>query len=286
MSPRSLLEKNEFPDLNKEYRPKFDTGFKEIYNVKSQEGTNEFTLTFDDGPHEILTAKLLNILAKNKVKATFFILTNRINARTIPLIERMYREGHLVGVHGFDHTDVNRLDVKQFHQNVKAAILKLYAIQKNIGIFQKEIYFRFPYGDYGLNSKYHHIEELKKISNELFSENCINFVFWNIDTADWVPSMTPEQITQSIIAHFEGGKAFTYKKMARNHWMPEAIEIVNPPRGGVDLMHDIHPQSVAAVPMILEALEKRSIKIVPLNKVKEYSFKGKKCELRKEFRNL
>lgn len=64
-------------------------------------------LTFDDGPDDEVTKTVLDILAENNVKATFYV--TGINAATYPdTVRRMVAEGHAVGNHSYDH-DYERL---------------------------------------------------------------------------------------------------------------------------------------------------------------------------------
>ncbi len=59
-------------------------------------------LTFDDGPQEPHSSRLLDLLAAQGVPATFFVL-GRQAERHPRLVERMRAEGHEVGVHGYSH---------------------------------------------------------------------------------------------------------------------------------------------------------------------------------------
>jgi peptidoglycan/xylan/chitin deacetylase (PgdA/CDA1 family) len=59
-------------------------------------------LTFDDGPSETLTPRLLDLLRKHEAMATFFMLGR--NARQLPhLVDRVIREGHDIGCHSDQH---------------------------------------------------------------------------------------------------------------------------------------------------------------------------------------
>lgn len=59
-------------------------------------------LTFDDGPHPILTPKILDLLKKYHAKATFFVVGNK--AEQFPdVLLRTYQEGHETGNHTYDH---------------------------------------------------------------------------------------------------------------------------------------------------------------------------------------
>jgi peptidoglycan-N-acetylglucosamine deacetylase len=62
-------------------------------------------LTFDDGPSEHATEKILDILKANNIKATFFTLGSAIenNSRAEDILKRIAREGHAIGSHGYSH---------------------------------------------------------------------------------------------------------------------------------------------------------------------------------------
>ena len=64
-------------------------------------GTPTVYLTFDDGPNLSATAELLNVLAREHVRATFFVVDRHLTAETAPLIRRMFEEGHAVGIHSY-----------------------------------------------------------------------------------------------------------------------------------------------------------------------------------------
>ncbi|MEE2636225.1 MAG: polysaccharide deacetylase family protein [Acidobacteriota bacterium] len=51
-------------------------------------------LTYDDGPNPTATPGLLDVLAREHVVATFFLLDRHLNADTAPIVQRMFREGH------------------------------------------------------------------------------------------------------------------------------------------------------------------------------------------------
>jgi peptidoglycan/xylan/chitin deacetylase (PgdA/CDA1 family) len=59
-------------------------------------------LTFDDGPDNVTTPAVLDLLAKHHVSATFFLMADR--AESCPaIVRRMVDEGHEIGLHGVDH---------------------------------------------------------------------------------------------------------------------------------------------------------------------------------------
>jgi peptidoglycan/xylan/chitin deacetylase (PgdA/CDA1 family) len=56
-------------------------------------------LTYDDGPNPSTTPALLDVLARERVHATFFLIDEHVNAETAPIVRRMFAEGHAVAQH-------------------------------------------------------------------------------------------------------------------------------------------------------------------------------------------
>ena len=55
--------------------------------------------TFDDGPNPTTTPDLLDVLSREGVRATFFLIDRHITERTAPLVRRMFADGHAVALH-------------------------------------------------------------------------------------------------------------------------------------------------------------------------------------------
>ncbi len=55
--------------------------------------------TFDDGPNPTTTPDLLDVLAREGVHATFFLIDRHITDRTAPIVRRIVAEGHAIGIH-------------------------------------------------------------------------------------------------------------------------------------------------------------------------------------------
>jgi chitooligosaccharide deacetylase len=56
-------------------------------------------LTFDDGPNPAATPQLLDVLEQHGVAATFFVINRYITDDTLPIVRRMFEEGHAVALH-------------------------------------------------------------------------------------------------------------------------------------------------------------------------------------------
>src|SRR5438128_1621508 len=68
---------------------------------KGNSALPRYALTFDDGPTENSTERILDILNYHNVKATFFVIG--VNAEKNPkLLERIHAEGHIIGNHSYN----------------------------------------------------------------------------------------------------------------------------------------------------------------------------------------
>ncbi len=278
----ALVGDKQFPEDGKVYRPGQDTGFDQ-YKTRSLFGTRKVVLTFDDGPDSVQTPRLLEILKKYNVKATFFMLSEKFNDKTLPLIKRVAGEGHIIASHHHDHENNNSKSEADYKEGLKKSITNVAKVLEEMDAPNRELYYRFPYGAYGAGSlSYHHMNAMKEVSQELFGDNCINFSFWDIDSLDWLKPMDQKDVLSNILANIEGGTAYN---MVKGRWSgkpkKEAYTIRNPMGGGVVLMHDIHSRSVDTVEVLLRMFKDKGIEVVPLNEVSEYSYKGRECRLLK-----
>lgn len=73
-----------------------------INNIYSDTGEKIAYLTFDDGPSEVVTPQILDTLKSEKIKATFFVLGNRVGYYP-EIVKREFQEGHYIANHGYTH---------------------------------------------------------------------------------------------------------------------------------------------------------------------------------------
>ena len=97
------LELNQDPNADDIAKVLPETIYK--WNFYRSDNRKVAYLTFDDGPSSISTNKILDILKKNDVKATFFLLGSSIDntANSKESIKRIAREGHAIANHGYSH---------------------------------------------------------------------------------------------------------------------------------------------------------------------------------------
>lgn len=70
-----------------------------LWSMPTSDGPQTVYLTFDDGPNPAATPQLLDVLAENNVRATFFLIDRHLTDDTAPIVRRMFHEGHAVGLH-------------------------------------------------------------------------------------------------------------------------------------------------------------------------------------------
>ena len=70
-----------------------------VWQMPHDGGPPTVYLTFDDGPNPDATPALLDALAKANARATFFVIDRHLNEDTAPIVQRIFAEGHAVGVH-------------------------------------------------------------------------------------------------------------------------------------------------------------------------------------------
>lgn len=125
-------------------------------------------LTFDDGPNEVLTPKILAILKRHNVKASFFVVGINIKANP-KILQQIHNEGHTIGVHCYRH------NYKQLYKNTQAFekdINMCIAVIKDILPYYKVTYLRFPGGSFNLSEKYK--TKVTKMGLKYIDWNCIN----------------------------------------------------------------------------------------------------------------
>lgn len=141
-----------------------------IKNSISDAEKKRIYLTFDDGPSKGITPRILDILKANNIKATFFVVGNKIS-ECKDIMLRINNEGHSIGLHTYTHK------YKKVYSSQEAFIDEMQKtsdeIYKVLGIRPKII--RFPGGSKKhLNNEFE--IKLKNLGYRIFD--------WNISAAD------------------------------------------------------------------------------------------------------
>jgi len=164
---------------------------KNVSNIyDGTEGKRVF-LTFDDGPSKAVTPHILDILKKYHIKATFFVLGNRVKSNH-SLVKREYEEGHYIANHGYSHRYskiyASSKDVLKEYNKTESEIKKAL----NNTNYSSHL-FRFPGGSIG--GQY---SKIKKEAKKELKNQQIAYLDWNALTSDAAGANTKEKILKSL----------------------------------------------------------------------------------------
>lgn len=136
----------------------------------------EFALTYDDGPNDPWTPRLLDLLAQHEVRATFFLIGNFVQQRP-DLVRRIHAAGHLLGNHTASHPWLPLLSPKQVRNQLAFCNA---TIEDAIGA--RVHFFRPPHG--------------ARRPDVLRAARTLGLtpVLWNAMGYDWQSRQTAEQI--------------------------------------------------------------------------------------------
>ena len=192
------------------------------YELPLPLANREVVLTFDDGPHPLYTDRVLDTLAAERVRATFFIV-GRMARRWPHLVRRAFCQGHTIATHTQNHPDLSQLSGADAVLELDAGIASGSAALCELGTVAP--YFRFPF--------LHNSADLDERLNSR------GLVSWGADVVpeDWT-DITPKQLVKRVLDGLEtAGK-------------------------GIILLHDIQKITACALPELLRQLKCRGYCIV------------------------
>ena len=202
-------------------KPTDDTTTKKVY------------LTFDDGPGS-QSGKILDILKKNHVKATFFV-TGKEDASSKKIYQRIVKEGHTLAMHSYSHIQDVIYDSKEaFEKDLKQINRCLY---EATGVHTK--FYRFPGGSSTQNTSLpiqNFIDVLKK--------NHYLYLDWNVISPDINnANASKEQVVTGVM---QGVDAYDT---------------------AVVLMYDVadKPMTVKALPSIIKQIKAKNYELLPVD---------------------
>jgi len=157
---------------------------------------HKLILTFDDGPSEEWTPKILTILEHEKVPATFFVVG--INAeQNIPILQREFKDGFEIGNHTFTHHNIADMSLQRAELEMKLTRLLIESITGH-----STILFRAPYNADSEPQTYEELAPIERSRNE-------NYLTVNesIDPNDWAPGVSADSIFQRVVRQVQDGNA-------------------------------------------------------------------------------
>lgn len=174
-------------------------------------------LTFDDGPGPD-TGRLLDILAKYNVKASFFL----VNTGAIGIATRIADEGHTVAIHTATH------NFAKIYASEEAYFADLYRMQSIIEELtgQTTYLIRFPGGSSNTISANYNKGIMTRLVREVRARG-FRYFDWNVDSNDAGGATTADEVFNNVINGIQGKKT------------------------AIVLQHDVHSFSVDAVERII-----------------------------------
>ena len=148
-------------------------------------------LTFDDGPHPPYTERLLDVLAKHNVKATFFMIGNRIEKHA-ETVHRVIAEGHQLGNHSYSHPVLGFLPPSIVQREIE----RTDSLLRQVGV-TGEIVFRAPI-----------LTRFLPVAWVLAKENRTH-ISCNVWSWDWT-TQNPDRIVQSVLKKVKPGSIIVF----------------------------------------------------------------------------
>ncbi|MDY0087545.1 MAG: polysaccharide deacetylase family protein [Coriobacteriia bacterium] len=148
--------------------------------------TKIVALTFDDGPWPAQTEQVLDILAQNDVKASFFMVGHQVE-KYPTIAKRAADEGHMVGNHTQNHIILTRQDSEVTRKQITDGSL---TIRDKTGVLPR--WFRPPGG--GMNMSV--VSEAKRMKMDV--------AMWDVDPQDWRKPSTDAMLAD-VLAHVKPG---------------------------------------------------------------------------------
>jgi peptidoglycan/xylan/chitin deacetylase (PgdA/CDA1 family) len=187
----------------------------------SRSGDPEVIFTFDDGPHDIYTKRILDELAARRLHAIFYVVGERVQGPTSKtrqaLVAREVSEGHILANHTVHHVHLCKVEEEKAAREID---LNRTMLEELSGLPVR--LFRAPYGD--------NCDRLQ----EMLKERGIAHMHWDVDPREWSHG-NAERTARHVIGQLRRlrGRA-------------------------VVLMHDTHLATARALPEILDWIEREN----------------------------
>lgn len=165
-------------DLHHKYRSTF------VLNGSPQK--RAVALSFDDAPDADFTPKVLDALKEANVKATFFVVGNRIETHP-EVMKRIVREGHAIGNHSYNHANLPKLSDADFREQV----LRTDRIIARYTGYEPTM-IRPPYGNISEDQIKWLASQKRKVVN------------WNVDSLDW-KGLSAKQVATNVLSNIKPG---------------------------------------------------------------------------------
>lgn len=152
----------------------------------------KIALTFDDGPNPACTPALLDVLAKNEVRATFFMI-GRFVREQHELTRRVFEAGHDVANHTYSHPHLPLC----LEQRTRHELLDCESALKDAGVGNQNRLFRAPFG------------ARRPATLRIVRELGLTPIQWSVTTFDW-KARSAAHIEQNACKRLRGGDVLLF----------------------------------------------------------------------------
>ena len=161
--------------------------FRDSFFLSGPAGGNKIAITFDDGPDALYTGQILDILKQHNVPATFFLIGQ--NCLNYPqVVQRIHREGHVIGNHTWSHPNLAKVDKQRLQKEIfdtEEVIKKLTGVQTSL--------VRPPYGS------------VNRETLEYLRQHNYVTVNWSVDSVDWRDRQVDQILINTLPDVKDGG---------------------------------------------------------------------------------
>lgn len=207
------------------------TMYPDLFIASGNSEDKKVALTFDDGPDDVFTPQILDVLKDKDVKATFFVIGKRAEGFS-EVMQRIVDEGHLVGNHTWSHPNIMKVSLEDAKQEVLKTEKLLKSYYKDSSDRIK--IFRSPYGS------------IDPKSVEFFGDIGYKIISWNVDSLDW-KGLTAEEVKTNVLENVTKGSIILQHSAGGE---------------GEDLSG-----SVGALPEIIEVLKAEGFEFVTIDEI-------------------
>jgi len=184
---RAVKETYKSPEeLKAQHEREVRKGVRYLKLIRGSPRSPEIALTFDDGPHPDYTPKILEILKRYNVKATFFIV-GKVAEQQPDLVRSELADGHVLGNHTYHHVNLTKIPVNDIAAEWQACED---VVKQETGVTMR--YGRPPGGDYD--------RDVITAATDLG----LTTVLWTDDPGDYA-SPGSKVIKSRVLKHVENG---------------------------------------------------------------------------------
>lgn len=163
-----------------------------VFYADGPKNSKKVALTFDDGPGKT-TIRILEILKEKNVKATFFMLGNRV-VKNPETAKKVAEAGHEIANHTYDHVNFFRYEAEDRKEKIQGELLKSEEIiKKSTGI--KPFLVRYPHG------------YSRQDARDVARENGYYVINWSFG-CDWDLKLTDEEMYDKYSGAIKNGAIF------------------------------------------------------------------------------